>query len=234
MLHPATLEDTEPSLPDLLSMASVVFAKNYGTITGKYHVGGTIGNATKNYGKTYAVDYGSIAGTDYVGGAIGRQMYAQYNLVQSTLDGASISGAEFIGGAAGRIRFAQDNLTVRTIVNNSSSVIGSGSLVGGVIGDVRIVENGNGGLIELKGSGSTPVLTVRGVDGVGGAVGGMVGGMMNDAMNSATAPAAPTTPADGMAAFKAKVEKLTVMKEAGMLSDEEFNSMKAKLLSEIL
>ena len=70
--------------------------------------------------------------------------------------------------------------------------------------------------------------------GVGGAVGGMVGGMMNDAMNSATAPATPVSPADGMAAFKAKVEKLTVMKEAGMLSDEEFNSMKAKLLSEIL
>ena len=70
--------------------------------------------------------------------------------------------------------------------------------------------------------------------GVGGAVGGMVGGMMNDAMNSATAPAAPASPADSMAAFKAKVEKLTVMKEAGMLSDEEFNSMKAKLLSEIL
>lgn len=70
--------------------------------------------------------------------------------------------------------------------------------------------------------------------GVGGAVGGMVGGMMNDAMNSATAPVAPAYPADGMAVFKAKVEKLTVMKEAGMLSDEEFNSMKAKLLSEIL
>ena len=70
--------------------------------------------------------------------------------------------------------------------------------------------------------------------GVGGAVGGMVGGMMNDAMNSATAPATPVSPADGMAAFKAKVEKLTVMKEAGMLSDEEFNNMKAKLLSEIL
>lgn len=70
--------------------------------------------------------------------------------------------------------------------------------------------------------------------GVGGAVGGMVGGMMSDAMHSATAPAAPASPVDGMAAFKAKVEKLTVMKEAGMLSDEEFNSMKAKLLSEIL
>ena len=67
--------------------------------------------------------------------------------------------------------------------------------------------------------------------GVGGAVGGMVGGMMNDAMNSATAPA---TPANDMATFKAKVDKLTMMKEAGMLSEEEFNSMKAKLLSEIM
>ena len=70
--------------------------------------------------------------------------------------------------------------------------------------------------------------------GVGGAVGGMVGGMMNDAMNSATAPATPAAPVDDMAAFKAKVDKLTMMKEAGMLSEEEFNSMKAKLLSEIL
>lgn len=70
--------------------------------------------------------------------------------------------------------------------------------------------------------------------GVGGAVGGMVGGMMNDAMNSATAPATPAAPVDDMAAFKAKVDKLTMMKEAGMLSEEEFNTMKAKLLSEIL
>ncbi len=67
--------------------------------------------------------------------------------------------------------------------------------------------------------------------GVGGAVGGMVGGMMNDAMNSATATA---TPANDMATFKAKVDKLTMMKEAGMLSEEEFNSMKSKLLAEIM
>ena len=70
--------------------------------------------------------------------------------------------------------------------------------------------------------------------GVGGAVGGMVGGMMNEAMNSATAPATPAAPVDDMVAFKSKVDKLTMMKEAGMLSEEEFNSMKAKLLSEIL
>ena len=67
--------------------------------------------------------------------------------------------------------------------------------------------------------------------GVGGAVGGMVGGMMNDAMGAATAP---VTPANDMATFKAKVDKLTMMKEAGILSEEEFNTMKAKLLSEIL
>ena len=73
--------------------------------------------------------------------------------------------------------------------------------------------------------------------GVGGAVGGMVGAQMQDAVNSATAPTTPVSPAqstDDMAVFKAKVDKLTVMKEAGMISEEEFNTMKAKLLSEIL
>ena len=70
--------------------------------------------------------------------------------------------------------------------------------------------------------------------GVGGAVGGMVGGMMNETVNSAMNPSANAGSPDNMAEFKSKVEKLTVMKEAGMLSDEEFNSMKAKLLSEIL
>ena len=70
--------------------------------------------------------------------------------------------------------------------------------------------------------------------GVGGAVGGMVGGMMNDAMGAATAPTTSAAPANDMATFKAKVDKLTMMKEAGMLSEEEFNTMKAKLLSEIM
>lgn len=65
--------------------------------------------------------------------------------------------------------------------------------------------------------------------GVGGAVGGMVGGMMNDAINSAQAPAN-----DDMASFKTKIEKLNVMKEAGMLSEEEYNNLKAQLLQSIL
>ena len=69
--------------------------------------------------------------------------------------------------------------------------------------------------------------------GVGGAVGSVVGNAVNGAMNSAQAeqPAAQT---DDMAAFKAKVEKLTVMKNAGLITDEEFNNMKAELLKSIL
>ena len=71
--------------------------------------------------------------------------------------------------------------------------------------------------------------------GVGGAVGGMVGGIMNDTMNSVMNPApTQTQPADDMVAFKAKIDKLTMMKEAGMISDDEFNTMKAKLLSEFM
>ncbi len=65
--------------------------------------------------------------------------------------------------------------------------------------------------------------------GVGGAVGGVVGNAVNGALNGT-----PAQPADDMAAFQAKVEKLTVMKNAGMLTDEEFNNMKAELLKSIL
>lgn len=72
--------------------------------------------------------------------------------------------------------------------------------------------------------------------GVGGAVGGVVGSAVNGAINSATdmgqTPAAP--PTDDMAAFKAKVGKLNLMKESGLLTDEEFNNMKSELLKSIL
>ena len=70
--------------------------------------------------------------------------------------------------------------------------------------------------------------------GVGGAVGGMVGGMMNETVNSAMNPTANAGSPDNMAEFKSKVEKLTMMKEAGLLTEDEFNNMKAKLISEIL
>ena len=71
--------------------------------------------------------------------------------------------------------------------------------------------------------------------GVGGAVGGAVGHAVNGAMDAAKEVPDPVAkPTDEMAAFRAKVEKLTVMKEAGLISEEEFSAMKAKLLSDIL
>ena len=73
--------------------------------------------------------------------------------------------------------------------------------------------------------------------GVGGAVGSVVGNAVNGAMNAAQTEqpqAAAAQPADDMTAFKAKVEKLTVMKDAGLISEEELNSMRAQLLSQIM
>ena len=73
--------------------------------------------------------------------------------------------------------------------------------------------------------------------GVGGAVGGVVGNAVGGALQAASEPAQPTQPAqttDDMAAFKAKVEKLGMMKEAGLITEDEFAAMRAELLKNIL
>ena len=67
--------------------------------------------------------------------------------------------------------------------------------------------------------------------GVGGAVGSVVGNAVNGAMNASEQPAQPT---NDMAAFKMKIDKLNVMKESGMISAEEFEELKNRLLSEII
>ena len=72
--------------------------------------------------------------------------------------------------------------------------------------------------------------------GVGGAVGGAVGSAVNDAMKATTEPAVtpqPMNETNDMTAFKAKIEKLLVMKDAGLISEEEFATAKAKLLADI-
>ena len=69
--------------------------------------------------------------------------------------------------------------------------------------------------------------------GVGGAVGSVVGNAVNGAMN-AVQTEQPIVPMDDMAAFKAKVEKLGIMKESGFITEEEFAAMKAELLKSIL
>lgn len=69
--------------------------------------------------------------------------------------------------------------------------------------------------------------------GVGGVVGGVVGNAVSGAMNAAEQPT-QAQPADDMAAFKAKVDKLSLMKESGLITDEEFAQMKSELLKSIL
>ena len=73
--------------------------------------------------------------------------------------------------------------------------------------------------------------------GVGGAVGGVVGGAVNSALNVAqqpTQPARQPQSTDDITDFKAKVEKLSFMKESGLITEEEFNIMKSELLKSIL
>ncbi len=70
--------------------------------------------------------------------------------------------------------------------------------------------------------------------GVGGAVGSVVGNAVNGAMNTVAEQPAQSQPTDDMAVFKAKVEKLNIMKNSGMISDEEFENLKNQLLSTIL
>lgn len=70
--------------------------------------------------------------------------------------------------------------------------------------------------------------------GVGGAVGGVVGSAVNNAFESVNNPQPAQSAENDMEAFKAKINKLTMMKEAGMLSEEEFNNLKAQLLASIM
>lgn len=69
--------------------------------------------------------------------------------------------------------------------------------------------------------------------GVGGAIGGVVGGAVNGALGN-TQSVQNSSSTDDLAVFKAKIEKLTLMKESGLLSEEEYSQMKSKLLSQIM
>lgn len=71
--------------------------------------------------------------------------------------------------------------------------------------------------------------------GVGGAVGGLVGNAVNGALDSADSPQ-PQQPvqSDDMTAFQAKLQKLQMMKDANMISDQEFAQLKQQLLTSIL
>ncbi|MGC4019409.1 MAG: SHOCT domain-containing protein [Muricomes sp.] len=65
--------------------------------------------------------------------------------------------------------------------------------------------------------------------GVAGGMGVVVAGITNEAFN----PVTPQSGPEDMDSFKRKLDKLKLMKEEGILTDEEFNDEKKKLLSSL-
>lgn len=74
--------------------------------------------------------------------------------------------------------------------------------------------------------------------GIGGTVAGIMGNAVGGALNNVSGEQMnnkkDTDCMDDMKNFKNKIEKLTVMKEAGILSEEEFLQIKDKLLRDIM
>lgn len=106
----------------------------------------------------------------------------------------------------------------------------------------KVAQNEGAGTFTSAGIG----LGVMG--GVAGGMGATVAGMVSGAMGpvgqatpaAGTAPAAAAAPAegaagatDGLDGFKAKIGKLKAMREAGLLTEEEFAAQKAKLLDNL-
>lgn len=93
--------------------------------------------------------------------------------------------------------------------------------------------NGGGGgsaMSDILGLG----IGLQAAGAMGSQLNGLFAGLTGQNPQPAPAPAAQPAPADDMAAFKAKIDKLTMMKQAGLISEEEFASMKSELLKSIL
>lgn len=71
--------------------------------------------------------------------------------------------------------------------------------------------------------------------GIAGGMGASIAGMTANAMAGAAQPAQPQAPQPGdeMAVLKQKIEKLKMLKESGLISDEELEAEKKKLLSSL-
>ena len=93
--------------------------------------------------------------------------------------------------------------------------------------------NGGGGssaMSDILGLG----IGLQAAGAMGSQLSGLFAGLTGQNPQPAPAPTAQPAPADDMAAFKAKIDKLTMMKQAGIISEEEFASMKSELLKSIL
>ncbi|MCR5329206.1 MAG: InlB B-repeat-containing protein [Saccharofermentans sp.] len=104
------------------------------------YCGGAVGNIYINYGDIDStISNSSVTGADFVGGAVGRETNYNEGFITATLQGGTVSGGSFIGGSVGAMQlfscFGEMTTTVKGGV--TSTVTGTGSFIGGVVGDAN-------------------------------------------------------------------------------------------------
>ena len=125
---------------------TITNCSNYGAIKGAEFVGGIVGRSqggSASLTLNYLTNHGSVTGTDsFVAGIIGRfDRDYEYSLTDLTNTG-KIEGVSYVAGLFGYWENAytlQDNGARKVIANafeNSGTIIGEGSYVGGLIGRV--------------------------------------------------------------------------------------------------
>ena len=124
---------------------TITNCSNYGVIKGAEFVGGIIGRSKDGSSVAFnnLSNYGSVSGSDsFVGGIMGRYARDKEYSITNLLNTGKIEGVNYVGGLFGyweNAYNAKDNNARKVIVNafeNSGTIIGEGSYVGGLIGKV--------------------------------------------------------------------------------------------------
>lgn len=116
-------------------------------ITGKYYVGGIVGESRNISTISYCVVGGEVNGAENVGGIVGKQYLSDYvngtNYIKYCMNAAPISGNNFVGGIVGYSHsyysysgYYGDNYRYSDVIYcaNTGTVKASGSYAGGVVG----------------------------------------------------------------------------------------------------
>lgn len=117
-------------------------------------------------------------------------------------------------------------------LRNAAMGIGMGFGVGGAFGNTinNIAGNTMSGLMDPVPNAMSSMNNVNSTNNVG-AFSGNVPGMIN--LKTDSSDNIDNTAVDSMDSFKAKVDKLVMMQQAGLLTDEEFARQKQRLLDEL-
>ena len=114
-------------------------------------------------------------------------------------------------------------------LRNAAMGIGMGFGVGGAFGDALTNISNNTMMSSL----TDPMAPPAQADSMGGGIPGMIDLRDTTATAPAKAQQREESAEDEMTLFKRKLDKLVMMKDAGILTDEEFAEQKNELIAEI-